>query len=92
MGAILLASPALAGSICIDGTYLVSGETRQISIFDRNANVNVGTFPMLGGQKTPVNGLVVNGSGYINISYQNLTNNSPLVDNSFLHDGDCISP
>ncbi len=84
--------PALAGSICIDGEFLVSGETRQISIFDRNSNRNVGTFPMMGGQQTWVSDLTVNDSGYINVTYRNVTNNGPPVNSSFLHDGECIKP
>jgi hypothetical protein len=88
----ILVTPSMAGSICIDGKFLVSGDTRQISIFDKNANRSLGSFQMIGGQQTTVDGLTVNDSGYMNITYRNITNNGPPINNSFLHEGERISP
>ena len=83
---------ASAASICIDGQYLVSGEQRQISIFDNVCGQNRGNFTMVGGQKTYGITVCLSGSGYANVTYRNVTNNSSPVTSSFLHDGDCISP
>jgi hypothetical protein len=81
-----------SGSICIDGRYLVSSESRQIEIFDVNANRQVGTFTMTGSQKTYGINVMINGSGYINIRYRNATNNGSWIGSSFMKDGDCVSP
>ena len=86
------AAAASPGSICIDGTYLVSGESRQIEIYDNNANSSVGTYTMIGGQLTNGISADVNDSGYINVKYRNVTNGTSWTNSSLMHSGDCIKP
>ena len=80
------------GSICIDGKYLVSGESRQIEVFDVNANASRGTYTMEGGQITGGIPVTINDSGYVNVRYRNLTNNGSWINDSLKHSGDCIKP
>ena len=89
-----LAFPATAhaGSICIDGSFLVSGESRQIEVYDNNANSSAGTYTMVGGQKTSVSGLQESGAGYLDVKYRNVTNGTSWTNSSLMHDGDCIRP
>lgn len=95
LGAIALSTPAHAdtGSICIDGRYLVSGESRQIEIFDNNANSGLGTYTMQGGQVTSgPSSVLINGAGYINVKYRNVTNGTGWINDSLKKSGDCIKP
>lgn len=94
LGAIGLSASAHAstGTICIDGRYLVSGESRQIEIFDNNANSSAGTYTMRGGQVTSGPSVEINGAGYINVKYRNLTNGTDWTNDSLKKSGDCIKP
>ena len=95
MAAAALAGPAnadSAGTICIDGRYLVSGESRQIEVYDNNANSGVGTYTMHGGQITGGIPVRINDSDYINVKYRNVTNGTSWINSSFMKSGDCIKP
>lgn len=95
VGGLAFVSPVLAqseGSICIDGAYLVSTEQRVIEVFDVNANTHRGSYTMRGGERTYGIPAQVNGSGYVNVRYRNVTNNGSWIGASLLKSGDCIKP
>jgi len=85
-------APAFGATICIDGTFLVSGEQRQISVYDEVCRQDRGVYVMFGDQITGGIFVCLSESEYATVIYRNITNNGPSVRVSWLKDGDCIKP
>lgn len=90
--AMLAPGAANAASICIDGSFIFTGDTRVINIYDEVCKTDLGNFTVVGGDYT--RGIVVclNDSGNASVIYRNVTNNGPAVRAGWLKDGDCIKP
>ncbi|WP_242222532.1 hypothetical protein [Shinella zoogloeoides] len=83
---------ANAASICIDGSFIFTGDTRVISIYDEVCKVDRGNFNIVGGGYTHGIEVCFNDSGNASVIYRNVTNNGPTVRAGWLKDGDCIKP
>jgi hypothetical protein len=97
LGSVLFCAAALPVAaqstitIYLDGTFIVSSETRQIAVKDTVCNQDKGTFSLQGKQRIPIT-ICQNSSGYGRVEYRNITNNSSWVGSSFLKGGDSVSP
>ena len=83
---------ANAASICIDGSFIPTGDTRIISIYDEVCREDKGNFNVVGGGNKPSVDVCLSDAGYASVVYRNVTNNSPAVRAGWLKDGDCIKP
>lgn len=90
--AMFVGGTAHAGSICIDGSFIFSGDTRVINIYDEVCRTDKGNFTVIGGQYTRGIDVCFSDSGYATVIYRNVTNNGPSVRAAWLKNDDCIKP
>ncbi|MFC6448118.1 hypothetical protein [Shinella zoogloeoides] len=86
-----ISAPSYAASICIDGSYIFTGDVRSIEIYDNVCNKTVGTFDVIGGSKRTGIPVCLNGDN-ASVNYRNVTTNSPVTRKDWLKNGDCITP
>ncbi|CAM2194054.1 protein of unknown function [Paraburkholderia kururiensis] len=73
-------------TIYVDGANILTGEMRTAEVFDLILNRSSGPLSVIGsGNPVPVE-IGVNDSGYGEIKYRNITNNSPWINVSFVND------
>ena len=90
--ALLASGTANAASICIDGSFIPTGDTRVISIYDEVCPGDKGNFNIVGGVQLRGIDVCFSDAGYASVVYRNVTNNGPATRAGWLKDGDCIKP
>jgi hypothetical protein len=89
---LLASGTANAASICIDGSFIPTGDTRVISIYDEVCRADKGSFSVVGGGQVHGIDVCLSSGGYASVVYRNVTNNGPATRAGWLKDGDCIKP
>lgn len=84
-------SAATRITIYLDGSFIISTDTRQIAVRDTVCNEEKGTFALQGNQRIPIP-ICQSSSGYGRVEYRNVTNNGYWIGSSFLKNGDSVSP